>query len=141
MKTSADGLKLIEGFEGCVLHSYYDIGKRLTIGIGHLMILHESYPNGITLKQAYDILSKDVSFVENAINNWMEKDKITLTQNQFDALVDFGFNLGVGALNELVAHGKTEIPQHMPLYDHAGGKVNAAILKRREAEVSLWNKG
>ena len=67
-----------------------------------------------------------------------------LTQGQFDALVDFVFNLGAARLvgSTLLAKlnaGEYEVAaEQLPLWDHAGGKEAAGLKSRREAELDLW---
>jgi lysozyme len=95
MKTSNDGLELIAKWEGCILKPYKDIAGLRTIGIGHLIKPGEVFPDGITItrERALEILSQDVALCETAIKKNI---KVPLNQNQFDALVSFGFNCGVG---------------------------------------------
>lgn len=93
MKLSEDGLKKLEGREGCKLRAYLDTQKIPTIGYGHTgptICLGMVW----TPKQAEDALAKDVEKCENCINLYCVA---KLTQNQFDALVSFIFNIGVNA--------------------------------------------
>ena len=136
MVTSEAGLKLIEFFEGLRLECYDDIVGKKTIGYGHLLLPYESYPNGISQDLAEKILAHDVSLVENHIN----AKKLSLSQNQFDALISFGFNLGVGSLDQLLSHGVDQVSNHILAWNHAGGKVVPALTHRRQAELELWNK-
>ena len=95
LKTSKDGLEMIAKWEGCVLKPYKDIAGLRTIGIGHLIKPGENFPDGveITRERALDILADDVKICEDAIKKHI---KARLNQNQFDALVSFGFNCGTG---------------------------------------------
>lgn len=95
MKTSKDGLEFIAVWEGCILKPYKDIAGLRTIGIGHLIKPTENFPDGveITKEKALELLASDVKACEDAINKNI---KVELNQNQFDALVSFGFNCGVG---------------------------------------------
>ncbi len=77
-----------------VLHVYADIKGLRTIGYGHRLTPGESFPNGITAAEAEAILSQDVQIAEQAVERLV---KVPLTQGEFDALVDFVFNLGLGA--------------------------------------------
>ena len=95
MKTSKNGLEFIMKWEGCLLKPYKDVGGLRTIGVGHLIKPNEDFPDGvaITKERALEILAKDVELCEKAI----KKDiTVPLNQNQFDALVSFGFNCGYG---------------------------------------------
>lgn len=147
MKTSQNGLEFISRWEGCVLKPYKDIAGLRTIGVGHLIKPGENFPDGveITKEHALDILSADVKLCEDAINLRI---KVSLSQNQFDALVSFGFNCGTGvytrsdackALNE----GKyDEVPQRILVWSKAriNGKLqtNQGLYNRRKSEGELF---
>lgn len=95
LSTSKIGLEFIAHWEGCILQPYKDVAGLRTIGVGHLIVPGENYPDGvsITTEQAYELLSKDVAKCENSIKKNIG---VQLTQDQFDALVSFGFNCGTG---------------------------------------------
>ncbi|OCY91085.1 lysozyme, partial [Acinetobacter pittii] len=92
--TSNAGLNLIKGFEGKRLNAYDDGVGVWTIGFGTI-----KYPNGVRVKkgdtcteqQAETYLKNDLTKFEVAINKLV---KVPLTQNQFDALASFTYNLG-----------------------------------------------
>lgn len=136
MKTSAAGLAFIEANEGTSLIVYNDVVGKPTIGCGHLLQPGESYPNGITQDECDALLAADVAHVENALNSLIPAD---CTQNQFDACVDFGFNLGVGSLKTMLGHGWESIPEQILRWDRAGGQQVAGLTRRRQAEVALFN--
>ena len=144
MKLSAEGLDLIKESEGFRDHTYLDVVGFPTIGYGHLLKPHESFPNGIAEPQAAAILANDVQAAEQAVSRIV---KVTLTQGQFDALVDFCFNLGAGRLagstllRELNAGHHDAAAQQLLSWDHAGGVVNSGLKARREAEFHLWTSG
>jgi lysozyme len=135
MKTSQTGISLIESEEGLRLETYNDIVGIATIGYGHKLLKNEEYPNGITQEEAQLMLQADLAHVESYINRLAP----SANQNQFDALADFGYNLGVGALQQMLAHGFDQVPNQILSWDHAGGKVVAGLLRRRQAELNLWN--
>lgn len=95
LKTSQNGLEFITKWEGCILKPYKDVAGLRTIGVGHLIKSGENYPDGveITKEHALELLSKDVEHCERSIQKNIE---VPLNQNQFDALVSFGFNCGTG---------------------------------------------
>jgi lysozyme len=70
--------------------------------------------------------------------------KVPLTQGQFDALVDFVFNLGAGRLAtstllRYLNEGKYDAAAWQLLaWDHAGSREIASLKNRREAEFKLW---
>ena len=95
MRLSAAGLELIKKSEGFRNHVYLDVAGFPTIGYGHRLLHPESFPNGVQEAQATEILTADVRDAEQAVDCLV---KVPLTQGQFDALVDFCFNLGAGKL-------------------------------------------
>ncbi|MGA3132969.1 MAG: lysozyme [Terracidiphilus sp.] len=141
MKLSAEGLELIKRFEGFRSQQYTDVAGFLTIGYGHRIVPPESFPNGVSEPQATAILATDVSEAERAVARLV---KVVLTQSQFDALVDFCFNLGAGRLAKstllraLNASRYDAAAEQLLVWDLAGGEVNLGLKARREAELRLW---
>lgn len=141
MKLSIEGLELIKKSEGFRDHVYLDVAGFPTIGYGHLVNPSESFPNGIAEPRAAAILANDVGQAEQAV---AELVKVALTQGQFDAVVDFCFNLGAGRLagstllRELNAGHYDTAAQQLLSWDHAADVVNAGLKARREAELKLW---
>ncbi|MGA2167249.1 MAG: lysozyme [Terracidiphilus sp.] len=141
MQLSAAGLELIKRSEGFRNRTYLDVAGLPTIGYGHLLLPHESFPNGIEEPQAALLLAGDVRAAEQSVQRLV---KVALTQGQFDALVDFCFNLGAGRLAsstllKVLNGGRYEAAAEQLLrWDLAGGEVNAGLKARREAEFQLW---
>ncbi|HUB52806.1 MAG TPA: lysozyme [Terracidiphilus sp.] len=142
MELSAAGLELIKKSEGFRGNVYLDVEGLPTIGYGHRLVHREMFPKGITEMQATAILYEDVREVEQVLARLV---KVPLIQGQFDALVDFVFNLGQGRLAEstllleLNAGHFAEAGEQLLRWDHAGTEVNAGLKARREAELRLWN--
>ena len=145
MKLSAQGLAFIQEQEGYSDAVYLDIAGNPTGGWGHLLSPEENekWPVGTELSQAdwLQILEADVESSENAVNQLVS---VPLSQSQFDALVDFTFNLGSGALEKstLLAdlnEGRyNAAAAQIPLWDHAGGKVVKDLEDRRLAEQKMF---
>ena len=93
MKTSERGLELLTLREGFKTFAYKDVKGIWTIGVGHT---GPEVVEGLqwSTSQVRDALVKDVETAEKTINAGV---KVNLSQNQFDALVSFIFNVGVGA--------------------------------------------
>ncbi len=142
MELSCAGLELIKRCEGLRMRVYRDVNGIATIGYGHRLLPAESYPAGITEPEAAALLAQDVRIAEQAV---LRRVKTPLTQGQFDALVDFVFNLGEGRLagssllRELNDGRYDEAAAQLLHWDHAGARENAGLKARREAEFALWH--
>ena len=151
MRTSANGLALIKQFEGLRLQVYKDAAGLATIGYGHKITSDEGealavlingkwipyHTTGIADAQANALLQSDVDKVDAAMN--AQHLALDLNQNQWDAVADFAFNCGTGALVKLLAHGIDQIPAQLPRWCHAGGQELPGMVTRRAAEVELYN--
>jgi lysozyme len=141
MQMSPEGLDLLKRSEGFRGRAYLDVAGFATIGYGHRILPTESFPDGITEAQAEQILANDVQQSEQAVQRLV---RVALTQGQFDALVDFCFNLGAGALagstllKELNAGQYEAAREQLLRWDHIGSQENAGLKARREAEFQLW---
>ena len=143
MEYSKEGLKLTEHFEGCRLEAYPDPGTGgdpWTIGYGHTG--PDVFPTlVITQEYAEKLLLEDV---QKAVANVNAHLKIEVTQEEFDALVDFAFNCGCRNLDNSTLLKKVNEGDHEGAadeflkWDKAGGHVMAGLLKRRQAEAALF---
>ena len=135
MQISPNGLRFIQSNEGYSATVYKDVAGYSTIGYGHKLMPEESFPNGITQAEAAQILDSDLALIELTLAHLVPQG---CTQNQWDALCDFAFNLGVGALKTLLAHGWDNVPIQMMRWIYAGGEAVPGLKKRREAEVQMF---
>lgn len=140
MKMSDKGLALTEQFEGLSLTAYRDVVGVWTNGYGNT---HGVVPGStITLAQAVSDLRNNIASAENLVNKVVI---VSLTQNQFDALVDFVFNLGGGAFQSSTLLRKLNNGDYAGAaleflkWNHAGGKVVDGLTRRRLAEQQLFN--
>jgi lysozyme len=155
MQMSTHGLDLLKQWEGFESKIYKDSAGLPTIGVGHLLTKSElssgkisingvsvQYVNGLTDTQVLDLLSQDVRPAGKAVNT---NAKVALNQNQFDALVSFTFNVGVGAftgstLLKLLNQGQyAEVPNQLLRWTRAGGQIVQGLVNRRQNEIKLWN--
>jgi lysozyme len=146
MKTSSNGRALIRNAEGDKLTAYKCPAGILTIGVGHT---GRDVRPGQTITQAQSdaLLVADLAKFEAAVTRLV---KVPLTQNQFDALVSFTFNLGAGAL------GASTLLKKLNAGDYVGAAVQftawdkarvsgvlralPGLTKRRAAEAALFVK-
>lgn len=143
LSLSPKGLVFIERHEGFMATVYNDAAGNATIGYGHLIKPGEDFSNGITPEQASQLLSQDSHFAADAVNRQV---RVSLTQTQFDALVDFTFNLGSGNLAKStllrnINSGKPVDIRNFTDWHLAGGKVIPGLVKRRTDEFNLFSKG
>jgi lysozyme len=140
MKLEQKGIELLKHFEGCELTAYQDSVGVWTIGYGHTKGVHEGMT--ITQEQAEQMLLTELVEYEGYIKNMVT---VPLTQNQFDALVVWIYNLGptnFGSstlLKELNSGNYTAAGKEILRWNKAGGKVLAGLVKRREAEAQLFS--
>lgn len=145
MKISEKGLGLIKEFEGLVLKPYKDAVGIATIGYGNTY-----YEDGrkvslsdpaITEERATELLKMVVKRYEDAINRYVQ---VPITQNQFDALVSFAYNVGnenvrKSTLMKLLNRKQyTEAADQLLRWNKAGGKTLKGLTRRRQAERTLF---
>ena len=141
MKLGERGTEILKYFEGCKLTAYQDSVGVWTIGYGHTKGVY----NGMTITQeeAEQMLLTELEEYEGYIEDMVT---VPLTQNQFDALVVWIYNLGPTnfrnstLLKELNAGNYNAAGQEITRWNKAGGKVLAGLVKRREAEAELFNE-
>ncbi|MGA2369117.1 MAG: lysozyme [Candidatus Korobacteraceae bacterium] len=134
------GLALTKQFEGLRLTAYQDSIGKWTIGDGHT---GPDVQPGLTITQekASALLLQDVASAVAAVNRLVT---VPLTQNQFDALVDFTFNEGSGnlarstLLRELNAGNTAGAAAQFLMWVYARGVQLPGLLKRRQAEAALF---
>lgn len=140
MRVSPAGLAFTASNEGFSAVVYNDNGHS-AIGFGHDIQPGDSFTPPITRAQAEQLLSQDFAIrFEPALNSLVPAD---CTQNQFDALADFTYNEGDGALAILLGHGWDQVTSQLPrwCYEHVHGILtrSANLLARRQKEVELFN--
>jgi lysozyme len=145
-KTSENGINLIKSFEGFSSKPYLCPAKICTIGYGATF-----YPGGkkvtmtdavITEGQATDLLANMLVSFEKYVDSYCVD---TITQNQFDALVSFAYNLGPSSLKSSTLLKKVNtnpedesIRLEFMKWVKAGGKTLKGLVRRREAEANLY---
>jgi len=137
MKTGQAGIDLIRQFESCRLEAYKCPAGVWTIGYGHTAGVTQGQK--ITQAQAEAFLATDLGKFEKKVDKYS---RYRWRQNEFDALVSFAFN--IGSIDQLTANGtrdRATIAEKMLLYNKAGRKVLAGLVRRRKAEQQLFLQG
>ena len=146
MKTGINGIELIKKYEGFMSKPYNCPAGVPTIGYGATY-----YPSGDMVTLSDEAISKDYASelladmlgnYERAVNRYVTSD---ITQNQFDALVSFAYNLGNGALKSSTLLKKVNanpcdenITYQFSRWVKAGGKTLQGLVKRRKEEAELY---
>ena len=144
MKTSQKGIELIKLFEGCKLKSYKCPANVWTIGYGNTYYLDGSkvlMGQKISQVEADMLMLKLLPKYEATV---IKNIKVTLNQNQFDALVSFCWNCGSSqALFRLVNQKATDEVIYDWWINHyvtGGGKLLQGLINRRRKEADLFIK-
>ena len=139
MHISEAGLALIRQFEGLRLSAYRCPAGIATIGYGSTAGVQMGQT--IPAERAEELLREDVRQFEAAVSRLV---KVPLTQDQFDALTSFAFNLGTKALEKstllrlLNAGDYSGAAAQFDRWVYASGKKLSGLVKRRAAERALF---
>ena len=139
MQVSNVGIELIKTFEGCMLNSYQCPAGVWTIGYGSTRYITE----GMTITQikAEQLLKEDLRRFEDDVNQSVT---VPLSQQQFDALVSWTYNLGCEnlrrstMLKQLNQSNYDSVPKEMSKWNKAKGVVLNGLVRRRHAEGLLF---
>ena len=163
MKISENGINMLKNLEGSVIkgdkHVIYDdktgkpvdVNKPLprgaTIGYGHLIKPGEIFADGINEIQATELLYNDIALAQNAVQNNII---VPITQNQYDALVAFAYNIGcnnfanstvVKYINKPGFQSKRypTLETAWKAWNKSGGRIIKGLVNRRNYEWMLFN--
>lgn len=140
LKASTRCFEIIKRFEALRLDVYRCPAGKLTIGWGHVLKSDETYTK-ITEEKAQELLEQDVVIAETCVKCAV---KVILNQNQFDALVDFVFNLGCGqfmnsTLLKLINNSfYTSAAKQFTRWVYTDGEMLDGLIARRELEQALF---
>lgn len=164
MKMSNNGINMLKRVEGCVKqgdnHIIYDdkTGRPVntkgtlpigaTIGYGHLIKSGEDFRNGITESVATELLRSDIAAAERAVQDNI---KVSLSQNQFDALVCLAYNIGTknfanSTVVKYINDPKFRSPTYPDLesawkaWNRLRGKISNGLIKRRQYEWDMYSR-
>ena len=148
---SDQGLDFLTRHEGIVKKLYNDPANHCSIGIGHLVHKGpcngsepESFKDGLTDAEVKDLLRTDAAKAVGPVTRLVT---VPLSQQQFDALVSFVFNVGEGnfksstLLKELNQGHYDKVPQELNRWVKAEGKTLPGLVSRRADEGNLFTNG
>ena len=149
MNTSEKGLALIKYFEGVRAKPYKCPAGYWTVGVGHLITrsaeLPDSWNRELEPNEIDEILKKDLVKFENGVLRLLHPKQPT--QSEFDALVSFSFNLGLGCFQRSTVRSafkrgdKKRAGEVLLKYCYAGGRKLKGLIRRRIAEHALLMSG
>lgn len=145
MRISEKGLAMIEKFEGCLLKASNKLDGVWTIGYGQTGRYYgKRVRRGMTTTKAEAhawLRDHSIKTYEDAVTQAV---KVPLNQNQFDALVSFTYNVGVGALKQSTALRKLNAGDYagaadaLTMWTKCRRKVLAGLVRRRKEERALF---
>jgi lysozyme len=155
MKISQDGVDLIKECEGVARRPYLCPANYWTVGVGSML-----YPEQIALRDSRQLfqlkVEDDRPWADDEIDQLFRHDlrrfergvtrliDYPLSQNQFDALVSFAFNLGNGSLQASTLRRKLNrgdvegASNEFKRWVRAGGRVLRGLVRRRQMEADLF---
>ena len=164
MRFSNNGIAILKQLEGAVIcggkHVIYDdqtgepvppnlpLPRGATIGYGHLIQTGEDFFHGIDEARATELLRADIATAERAVQKNIT---VPLTQNQYDALVIFAYNIGAANFAKSTVVKYINNPNHRSAthptlesawraWNKSNGRVMTGLNKRRSQEWILFNK-
>ena len=146
MNVSKAGIALIKHHEGVRNRPYRCPAGLWTVGVGHLIgngkSLPESWNKTFTSEEVDGILRADLRRFELGISKMLPN--VPLRQCEFDCLVSFAFNVGLGTFQRstlrqaLLRNNKTQAMESLVKYCRAGGKILKGLQTRRLDEKALF---
>lgn len=140
MRLSAQGLDAIARREGFSAVRYPD-ADGFSIGYGHFIKYGESFKEPMDQATALALLGKDAEIAADAVRAYV---KVPLSQNEFDALVSFVYNVGAGAfknstlLRLLNAGDYSGAAAQFDRWNKSQGAVLPSLVARREQEKNQF---
>ena len=159
MITSEKGIQLIKHFEGCHFKPYLCPALLWTIGYGHVLYpeqnrlplaerksynLKAEHNRSYSQEEVDGLLKQDLQRFERGVLRYIT---VPLKQNEFDALVSFSFNLGLGTFQRSTVRSaflrddKTRAGEVLLKYCRAGGRILKGLQRRRLAEHAMFMSG
>ena len=147
LTVSKEGIALIKRYEGYKTTPYRCPAGLYTVGYGHVigngLQLPDEWNRKFSLGEINELLRTDLVRFEQGVLRYCP---VHLTQFEFDSLVSFSFNLGLGVLQrstlrrKILRQDKQAAARNILKYNKAGGQVLKGLTRRREAEYRMFTK-
>jgi len=148
VNVSKAAIALIKHHEGVRSRPYRCPAHLWTVGVGHLIgdgkLLPDSYNRTFSKEEIDALLVRDLNRFERGVALQLP---VSLRQCEFDSLVSFAFNLGLGTLQrstlrqKILRGDKKGAAEQILRYNRAGGKIVKGLVKRRNDEYQLFLRG
>jgi len=142
-KVDGEYYTLVRSMEGFSPFVYPDAVGNSTVCFGHLVHPGERFAIPMTGEQCEQLLEQDSAEAQRGVNQLV---KVNLIVHQYDSLVDFTFNLGIGLLKrsgllkKVNAGQHEQVPSELLKYNHAGAKILPGLTIRRHLEAELYSR-
>jgi lysozyme len=146
VNVSKAGIALIKHHEGVRNRPYRCPANLFTVGVGHLIgdgkSLPESWNRTFTMEEIDGLLKSDLRRFELGVHKMLPN--VPLRQHEFDAIISFCFNLGLGCFQRstlrqaLLRGDKKAAMESLVKYCRAGGKILRGLQTRRLDEKALF---
>jgi lysozyme len=146
VNVSKAAIALIKHHEGVRSRPYRCPANLWTVGVGHLIgdgkSLPDSWNRTFSQEEIDGILKSDLRRFELGVHKMLPN--VPLRQHEFDALVSFCFNLGLGCFQRstlrqaLLRRDKKAAMESLVKYCRAGGKILKGLQTRRLDEKALF---
>ena len=151
MKISKEGIEYLKRAEGFSKVPYWD-ASQWTVGYGTRCPdnkLEEYKKNGISEEDAEKLFKEFITSFEHYVNRFIDENKLTVTQNQFDMLVCFSYNVGPawmfqnGSLRKAILNNANDevFVQELALWSKTLGSTSDALVRRRIRDANMWLNG
>jgi lysozyme len=148
VNVSQRAIDMLKHHEGVRCKPYRDCVGLWTVGVGHLIgdgkSLPKEYNRTFSMEEVDALLRKDLARFERGVSKFCP---VPLKQGEFDSLVSFSFNLGLGVLQrstlrqKILRGDKKGAAEEILKYNKAGGKIVKGLVTRRNDEYQLFLRG
>lgn len=149
LTTSEEGIAFIKRQEGFSKFKVWDYSQ-YSIGFG-TQCKASDYPNGILYEEADQLMRNKLAQLEYQLNKFIEKNNLPFTQNNYDALMSFTYNLGTSwmtthnRLSDILSSGEpfgpSDFASALSVWCHTANGISGGLIERRILETQMFLYG